>query len=393
MTGSRRYPWSARTAWDLTETPWARQLARLRAEGAPLCDLTASNPTRCGFTYDATSILAPLHDPGALYYDPDPRGLRPAREAVCRYYQDHGALVTPEQIFLTTGTSEAYSFLFRLLCDPGDEVLIGQPGYPLFDFLARLDDVALVPYELFYDHGWHLDLEALRMRITPRTRAIMVVHPNNPTGHFTGRTEREALEALCQEHGLALIVDEVFLDYGLNQSGASFATGNHPVPTFVLSGLSKVAGLPQMKAAWIASFAAEEALDRLEVISDTFLSLSAPIQWALPEWLSRRATLQEQIRTRLVKNLASLDAILLQQKLVSRLAVEAGWYAVLRVPGLRSAEQLAVDLLLQHGVVVHSGGFFGFSGQGWLVVSLLTPLEEFRMGIEAVCKQFNGHSR
>ncbi len=218
--GSRRYPWSARTAWDLAETPWARQLARLRAAGAQLCDLTAANPTHCGFTYDAAAILAPLSDPGALYYDPDPRGLRPAREAVCRYYQDHGALVAPEQIFLTTGTSEAYSFLFRLLCDPGDEVLIGQPGYPLFDFLARLDDVGLVPYELFYDHGWHLDLEALRRRVTPHTRAIMVVNPNNPTGHFTGRAEREALEALCREQGLALIVDEVFLDYGLTHRGA-----------------------------------------------------------------------------------------------------------------------------------------------------------------------------
>jgi alanine-synthesizing transaminase len=389
--GSRRYPWSARTAWNLTETPWAQRLARLRAAGAQLCDLTASNPTHCGFTYDATSILAPLSDPGALYYDPDPRGLRPAREAVCRYYQDHGAAVAPEQIFLTTGTSEAYSFLFRLLCDPGDEVLIAQPGYPLFDFLARLDDVGLVPYELFYDHGWHLDLEALRRRVTPRTRAVMVVNPNNPTGHFTGRAEREALEALCREQGLALIVDEVFLDYGLGQRGASFAAGNHPVPTFVLSGLSKVAGLPQMKAAWIASFAAREAMERLEVISDTFLSLSAPIQWALPGWLSRRATLQEQIRERLRANLVILDAILLRQNLVTRLVVEAGWYAVLRVPGLQPEEEMALDLLLDRGVVAHSGGFFGFSGQGWLVVSLLTPLEEFRKGTEAISKQFNGH--
>jgi alanine-synthesizing transaminase len=388
--GSRRYPWSARTAWNLTETPWAQQLARLRAAGAPLFDLTASNPTRCGFTYDAGSILAPLGDPRALYYDPDPRGLRPAREAVCRYYQDHGAQVAPEQIFLTTGTSEAYTFLFRLLCDPGDEVLIGQPGYPLFDFLARLDDVGLVPYELFYDHGWHLDLKALQRRVTPRTRAIVVVHPNNPTGHFTGRAEREALEELCREQGLALIVDEVFLDFGLNERGGSFAAGNHPVPTFVLSGLSKVVGLPQMKAAWIASFAAPEAMERLEVISDTFLSLSAPIQWALPEWLSRRATLQEQIRERLQANLVVLDAILLRQNLVTRLVVEAGWYAVLRVPGLKPGEEMALDLL-ERGVVVHSGGFFGFSGQGWLVVSLLTPLEEFREGLEAICKQFNGH--
>ena len=161
---------------------------------------------------------APLNDPAALHYEPDPRGLRPAREAVSRYYRDHGAAVDPEQIFLTTSTSEAYSFLFRLLCDPGDEVLIGQPGYPLFDFLAQLDDVRLVPYELFYDHGWHLDLEALRRRVTPRTRAIAVVHPNNPTGHFTRDKERAAIEGLCREHGLALIVDEVFLDYGLGRT-------------------------------------------------------------------------------------------------------------------------------------------------------------------------------
>ena len=384
----RRYPWSTRTAWDLTETPWAQQLARLRTAGAQLCDLTASNPTHCGFGYETASILAPLSDPGALSYNPDPRGLRAARGAVCRYYRDHGALVEPEQIILTTSTSEAYSFLFRLLCDPGDEVLIGQPGYPLFDFLARLDDVGLVPYELFYDHGWHLDLESLRRRVTSRTRAIMIIHPNNPTGNFTRRGEREAIEALCREQGLALIVDEVFLDYGLDQRGESFATGSHTVPTFVLSGLSKVAALPQMKAAWIACFAEDEAIERLEVISDTFLSLSAPIQCALPVWLSERATLQGQIMERLQANLVSLDAILLQQKLVSRLAVEAGWYAVLRVPGLQPQEDTALDLLLEQGVVVHPGGFFGFSGQGWLVVSLLTPLEEFRVGVEAIIRRF-----
>ncbi len=183
--GLKRFPWSARTQWDLTETPWARRLAQLRAEGAPLWDLTASNPTHCGFAYDAASVLAPLNDPAALHYEPNPRGLRTAREAVSLYYRDHGAAVDPEQIFLTTSTSEAYSFLFRLLCDPGDEVLIGQPGYPLFDFLAQLDDVRLVPYELFYDHGWHLDLEALRRRFTPRSKAVVIVHPNNPTGHFT----------------------------------------------------------------------------------------------------------------------------------------------------------------------------------------------------------------
>jgi aspartate/methionine/tyrosine aminotransferase len=216
----------------------------------------------------------------------------------------------------------------------------------------------------------------------------MIVHPNNPTGNFTKRGEREAIEALCRERGLALIVDEVFLDYGLDQRAESFATGTHTVPTFVLSGLSKVAALPQMKAAWIACFAEGEAMQRLEVISDTFLSLSAPIQCALPAWLSQRATRQGQIRERLQANLVSLDAILLQQKLVTRLSVEAGWYAVLRVPGVQPQEETALDLL-ERGVVVHPGGFFGFAGQGWLVVSLLTPLEEFKEGVGAIIQRFH----
>jgi aspartate/methionine/tyrosine aminotransferase len=395
--GSTGFPWSARTQWDLGQTPWARQLARLRAAGVQLWDLTASNPTACGFAYDAASILGPLNDPVALGYEPNPRGLLPARQAVSRYYRDHGAYVDPQQIVLTTSTSEAYSFLFRLLCDPGDEVLVGQPGYPLFDFLARLDDVRLAPYELFYDHGWHLDLVELRRRVTPRTRAIAVVHPNNPTGHFTGDEERAVIEGLCREHRLALIVDEVFLDYGLagHEGPQSFAAASHPAPTFVLSGLSKVAGLPQMKSAWIACFAEAEvqaeALERLEVISDTFLSMSAPIQCALPSWLSRREELQRQIRQRLERNLAMLDGILGTQSIVARLEVEAGWYAVLRVPALQTEEETALALLVERGVVVHSGGFFGFPGQGWLVVSLLTHEKEFRNGMKKLAQHFNGH--
>jgi alanine-synthesizing transaminase len=388
--GAKRFPWSARTQWDMQETLWASELARLRAAGTRLWDLTASNPTACGFALDAASILGPLSRPEALHYEPNPRGLRSAREAVSGYYRDHGASVDPEQIFLTTSTSEAYSFLFRLLCDPGDEVLIGQPGYPLFDFLARLDDVRLIPYELFYDHGWHLDVQALRRRVTSRTRAIAVVHPNNPTGHFTRAQERAAIEELCREHGLALIVDEVFLDYGLggDEAGQSFAAGSHLAPTFVLSGLSKVAALPQMKAAWMACFAEPEAIMRLEVICDTFLSMSAPIQHAVPAWLSHRGAAQGQIRERLKRNLATLDAILLRQTLVSRLEVEAGWYAVLRVPGLQTEEETALELLLERGVVVHPGGFFGFPGQGWLVVSLLAPEGEFTEGVEAIITQF-----
>ncbi len=359
-----------------------------------MLDLTASNPTRCGFHYDP-ALLAPLADPAALEYDPDPRGLLHARNAVTAYYRDHGAPVDPEQIFLTTSTSEAYSFVFRLLCDPGDEVLIAQPSYPLFDFLAMLDDVRLVPYPLFYDYGWHLDIEALRERITPRTRAIALVHPNNPTGHFTKPAEREALEALCLEHDLALIVDEVFLDYGFSGEAArSFATGPHAALTFVLSGLSKIAALPQMKAAWIACFGPPqklgEATARLEIIADTFLSMNAPIQCAVPAWLAARGEMQQQIRERVAGNLTALDLILADQSMLTRLDVEAGWYAVLRVPAIGEGEHTALQLLQQEGVAIHPGHFFGFHGSGWLVLSLLPTRGEFEQGMRSIIHYFSG---
>ena len=397
--------WSRRTDWTPAETPWARTLERMRLSRARLWDLTASNPTECGFLYPE-SLLAPLADPRALRYDPDPRGLRSAREAVSRYYRDHGAQVDPDRIFLTTGSSEAYSFLFRLLCDPGDEALIAQPGYPLLDVLAGMEDVRLTAYHLLREEGgernWILDLEAVRRRITSRTRMLILVHPNNPTGHFTSPEERAMLESLCRETGLALVVDEVFLDYSLRDyslrpsegaPGLSFATGEHPAPVFVISGLSKIAGLPQMKAGWLLCLGEEgqvgQALERLEVIADSFLSQNAPVQCAMPQWLAGRRNIQEQILQRLRENLAILDAELARQKTISRLPVEAGWYAVLRVPALRPAEEAALDLLVRAGVAVYPGSFFGFAGDGWFVVSLLPRTPDFAAGIKAISCYFN----
>src|SRR5271157_2916170 len=233
---------SRRTDWNTEESEVARA-HRLRAEaGLPIADLTASNPTRCGFEY-ASELLAALADPAALDYDPQPRGSQRGREAVCGYYADHGVTLKPEQIVLTTSTSEAYSYLFRLLCDPGSEILVAQPGYPLFDFLAVLDDVRLKAAPLVYDQGWQIDPEGFRRAIGPRTRAIVLVHPNNPTGHFTKLWEAEALIALCREFGLALIVDEVFLDYAFCGAAGgrvpTFAAGLEGVAVFVVSGLSK----------------------------------------------------------------------------------------------------------------------------------------------------------
>ena len=379
---------SERTNWNTEESGLARA-HRLRAEaGEPIADLTASNPTRCGFAYDP-QLLAALTDPEALDYDPQPRGLLRARQAVCDYYASHCVLLKPEQITLTTSTSEAYSFLFRLLCDAGSEILVPQPGYPLFDFLAVLDDVRIKPVPFVYDHGWQIDPESFRRAITPLTRAIVLVHPNNPTGHFTKPWEAKELAQICREFDLALIVDEVFLDYefpgSFSGKPVSFAAGIEGVPVFVVSGLSKIAGLPQMKAAWIVA-AGPEALaaqERLEVIADTFLSMNAPVQCALTAWLEGREAIQQQIRGRTAANLAELDRQLSRLPEVSRLEVEGGWYAILRIPALQPDER-TVLALLERGVWVHPGYFFGMPPSGWLVVSLLGPVAEFNRGVSAL---------
>ena len=380
---------SLRTGWNTEESDLGRA-HRLRLElGEPIADLTASNPTRCGFHYDP-ALLAALTDERALDYDPQPRGLLSARQAVCSYYANHGVALAPDRIILTTSTSEAYSFLFRLLCDPGSEIVTLQPGYPLFDFLAVLDDVKLKAASLVYDYGWQIDPEGFRRAVTARTRAIVLVHPNNPTGHFTKPWEAAELARVCREFDLALIVDEVFLDYSFGAPDTSFAVGLDGVPVFVVSGLSKITGLPQMKAAWIAAAGAPAAaaLDRIEVIADTFLSMNAPVQCALPAWLEGRAAIQRQISERTAANLAELDRQLLQLPEVSRLVVEGGWYAILRIPALQPDEQ-TVLALLERGLWLHPGYFFGLPASGWLVVSLLGPLDEFRYGVFLLVEYLN----
>jgi alanine-synthesizing transaminase len=387
---------SKRTNWNTEESILARA-HRLRAQAAlPIADLTASNPTRCGFDY-AADLLEALADPQALDYDPLPRGSLRGREAVCGYYADRGTQVRPEQVVLTTSTSEAYSYLFRLLCDPGSEILAIQPGYPLFDFLAVLDDVRLKAAPLVYDHGWQIDPEGIRREITAESRAIVLVHPNNPTGHFTKAWEAAELARLCREFDLSLIVDEVFLDYGFGGTGfdgtaGSFAAGLDGVPVFVVSGLSKIAGLPQMKAAWIVVTGpdAGSALDRLEVIADTFLSMNAPVQCALPKWLEGRAATQGQIRKRVEINLAELDRQLKGVPEVLRLELEGGWYAVVRIPALQP-DELTVMALLERGVWVQPGFFFGMQESGWLVVSLLGKEAEFGTGVTGLVDYLRTH--
>ena len=385
---------SKRTNWDLDENAYTRALRRHRAAGKRIFDLTASNPTTCGFQYDEEAILNALRDPASLRYEPEPRGMLSAREAVARYYREGGRVdVNPEHLILTTGTSEGYSFLFRLLCEPGDEALIAHPSYPLFDFLATIQDVKLRPFQIVYDHGWQIDFHSLQKELSGRTRAIVVVHPNNPTGNFVGIREAEQLRAICAERDLALIVDEVFLDYEWKAAphkkrhgtfASNAAASNAAALTFVLSGLSKIAALPQMKLGWIAASGPEtavrEALARLEVIADTYLSLNAPLQCALPTLLAQRHAMQRQIAARVETNLAQLDEQLARQKPISRLEAEGGWYAVLRVPAVQSDEELAIQLLEERNVLVHPGHFYDFADHAYVVISLLTPTEEFKEG-------------
>ncbi len=371
---------SRRTGWDVSESAFAEAVRFARASGRTLLDLTVSNPTVCGFRYDAEALLAPLRNADALRYHADPLGMRSAREAVAGYYAAHGAEVGVDDLLLTTSTSEGYAFLFRLLCNAGDEVLIARPSYPLFDFLADLEDVRLRSYPLFYDHGWWIDFAELERLIGPRTRAMVVVHPNNPTGHATAQAERDRLYAVCARHDLALIVDEVFLDYPLRDGAdlRSFADTAAPCLTFVLSGMSKVAGLPQMKVGWVAVQGPEadryEAMRRLEMIADTFLTMNTPAELALPSWMAGRHTLQEEIRERTRENLAALRAAGM-----TVLAVDAGWTAVLRLPQQHGTSGVA-EQLLERDVVVQDGELYGFGERARVVVSLLTLRDVFQSG-------------
>jgi alanine-synthesizing transaminase len=390
---------ASRTNWRLEPNRLAQALERHRRGGKPLFDLTASNPTACGFAYPEAEILAALADPRVLRYVPEAKGLREAREAVAAYYRGRPGFAAsaphpdPERILLVSGTSEGYSHVFRLLCEPGDEILVPAPSYPLFEFLASLADVRLVPYGLLYDHGWQIDLGSLRAALTPRARAVLVVHPNNPTGSLVKPREAAELAEICARREMAVVADEVFLDYaGSSVAAPTFACDSAAL-TFTLSGLSKTCALPQMKLAWMVvtgpESSARAAVDRLEVIADTYLSPSVPVQLATAKFLALRETMARQLQERIAANLAYLDGALRASDSIRRLEREGGWYAILRVPAPDGDEALAVALLEQCSVLVHPGIFFNFAQDGFLVVSLITPAPEFQEAVRRL-QQFFG---
>jgi alanine-synthesizing transaminase len=365
----------------------------MRAAGRTIIDLTESNPTRAAFTYPG-DLLGPLGDPRGLHYRPDPLGLIAARRAIAADFERRGLRVDPGHIAVTASTSEAYSLLFKILCDPGDEVLIPCPSYPLFEHLTRLDAVTPVPYQLEYHGAWSIDFSTVEGGLSNRTRAVLLVNPNNPTGNFVRADEVAQLAHLCRRHEVALLSDEVFADYPLRTGVAPIGSliPRRDVLGFTLGGLSKSVGLPQAKLGWIVVSGdeptVEGALQRLELACDTYLSVSTPVQLAAAELLNRGKPVREQIRARTAANYSWLVTHATTNPACHVLPSDAGWYAVMQVPTFTSEEDLVLTLLREEGVLVHPGYFFDFQSESFLIVSLLAPVAAFRDGISRILRHF-----
>ncbi len=383
---------SSRLQWDMQLNPIAKLLARKRAAGTEILDLSESNPTNAQLSYPVHDIVSAFSDPQILRYDPNPAGMRSAREAVCEYY---GGAISPDRVLLTTSTSEAYAFLFKLLTDPGDEVLVPRPSYPLFEFLAGMELVRVAPYPLVYHGTWEIDFDALARQANDRTRAIVLVNPNNPTGSFLHSSELEPLVRFCRDHCLALISDEVFADYGFgaDTNRVTSLRGVSDVLTFCLSGLSKVAALPQVKLGWILVSGPEpvrtEAKAKLELIADTYLSVGAPVQIAAQTLFRSGTTVRDQIVKRTTRNLAALRESLAADSPALLRNVEGGWYATLQVPKIRTEEEWVLDLIERSNVLVQPGYFYDFQSEAFLILSLLTHPEVFDAGLARLQAHIN----
>ena len=385
---------SSRFHWDFRPNRLTQLLAEKRSAGATVLDLTESNPTHAGFSYPP-DLLRAFDQPAALRYEPAPAGSQTARESVAAYYAARGCAVAPERILLTASTSEAYAYLFKLLANPGDNVLVPRPSYPLFDYLAHMESLEVRQYPLVCQGGWAIDLTGVAAAIDQKTRAIVLVHPNNPTGSFVKRAELDSLVRLCREHSLALISDEVFSDYAFapDANRAGTLSTVRDCLAFAMSGLSKIAGMPQMKLGWIVAAGPDqlrqEALERLEWIADTYLSVSTPVQCAASGLLAAGEMVQQQIRERCAAHLGLARELLVGSP-ANLLPVEGGWYVTVQVPRIRTEEEWALELLDREDVLVQPGFFYDFESEAYLVLSLLTGPSIFREGMRRLRRQLEG---
>jgi alanine-synthesizing transaminase len=385
---------SSRVPADLGPNRVTEAVRARTASGRPLIDLTESNPTRAGLIYPA-DLLEPLGGARGLDYKPSPLGSVDARRAIAADYARQGIPVSPDRIVLTASTSDGYSLLFKLLADAGDEVLVPRPSYPLFDYLTRLDLVVTRYYDLEIDGSWSIDFASVERAISPRTRAVLVVSPNNPTGSFVSAADLDRLAAICAARHIAIVADEVFADYELEPGAAGRAghvTRREDVLSFALGGLSKSVGLPQVKLGWMvvggSDVVVSAALERLELVCDTYLAVSAPAQLAAGELLERGAIVRTQIRARIASNYQALQMAVAGVPSCCVLPGEGGWYAVLRVPSLESEEDLVVRLVAD-GVLTHPGYFFDFPRESYLIVSLLPTEASFADGVMRVLRHFD----
>ncbi len=386
--------YAKRTQWDLNPNPLSVKLEAFRKEGISYLDLTVSNPTQCRLDFPADDILSCFRQPDDLNYEPEPKGMLKARQSVCEFYSARGYSLDPDQMILTASTSEAYSFLFKLLADPGNEILIPTPSYPLFDYLAGLNDVRLRPYQLFYDNHWCLDVQTLRDNITPLTKALILVNPNNPTGSSFSEIEYREIINICKDYQLALISDEVFMDFPFEGESLKSFLAESEVLCFVLGGLSKTLALPQMKLSWIYASGPEsflrESLSRLELIADTYLSVNTPIQNALPKLLALSGPIQSMIQSRISQNRNLIFDFLQRVPEVDYLQAQGGWSAILRIPWGLDEDKFTLTLLDKDEVYVHPGYFFDISGNRSVVLSLLTDVKNMHRGLEILGKRIEG---
>ncbi|MBA4311795.1 MAG: pyridoxal phosphate-dependent aminotransferase [Chlorobiaceae bacterium] len=386
---------SQRTNWHRQQNKLTELFDSLRKSGRVILDLTVSNPTECGFSYPQKEILSSFENQSSMVYDPNPHGLLSARQAVTEYYRQKNISVDPSNIFLTASTSEAYSTLFKLLCNAGESVLVQKPSYPLFEYLAQINDVELQQYDLRYDGEWHVDIESLNNLMIEnigKSKAIVIVNPHNPTGMFLKKDEYKAIKEIARQYNLAIIVDEVFIDYAFedDESRIGSTANESDVLTFTLNGISKSCGLPQMKLGWIIvngqRSIVNEAIERLQIICDTFLSVNTPVQVALPKLLTIGKNIQSQILNRIKSNYTTLltthNPHLTSQ--CSPLLSDGGWYGIIRVPRTKSDEEWALQLLEKKGVYVYPGYFFDFTDDGYLVVSLLLENSIFQKAVSDI---------